>query len=324
MLYKKIVLAGGNGYLGSVFAGYYKNKADEVIILSREPKADNGNIKTISWNGKTSGKWIAALQDADMLINLCGKNVNCRYTAKNKNEIMASRTTPTHLLGKVISRLSAPPKLWINVTSATIYRHAEDRPQDEATGEIGLGFSVDVCRMWEQVFFNAHTPGTRKVALRMGIVLGREDGAFPRLHNLVKLGLGGSQGNGRQMVSWIHEQDAARSTEWLLNHEELSGIYNCTSPRAITNTDLMRTIRKACHMPFGLPAPKWLLEIGAAIIGTETELILKSRWVKPQRLLESGFRFAFEKVEDAVKEIVGAKQAVDYSVKIPHPQQLLS
>ncbi|MGY0035301.1 hypothetical protein [Pedobacter sp. NJ-S-72] len=141
--------------------------------------------------------------------------------------------------------MTAPPKLWINVTSSTIYRHAEDRPQDEETGDIGYGFSIDVCRQWESSFFETETPKTRKIALRMAIVLGRSDGAFPRLLNLVKLGLGGHQGDGQQYVSWIHEQDAAKCTEWLLQHEELSGVMNCAAPEAIKNTDLMKLLRKS-------------------------------------------------------------------------------
>ena len=303
MKYKKIILAGGNGYLGKVLANYYKDKTDEIIILSRHEKQTEQNVRTVVWDGKSPGKWTAELVNADMLINLCGKNVNCRYTEKNKAEIIASRVRPTELLGLVIHDLFEPPKLWINVTSATIYRHAEDYPQDEATGEIGTGFSVEVCKAWETAFNKYDTPKTRKITLRMGIVLGREDGVFPRLLNLVKIGMGGRQGNGRQYVSWVHELDVARSTEWFADNPELQGIFNCTAPYAIKNTDLMQVIRKEYGYPFGLPAPEWLLNAGAIVIGTETELLLKSRWVMPKRLLDSGFEFQFEKVRVAVREI---------------------
>ncbi|MFI5138402.1 MAG: TIGR01777 family oxidoreductase [Sphingobacteriales bacterium] len=304
MKFKKIVVAGGNGYLGKVLANYYKNKANEIIVLSRHQKQSEQNIRTVVWDGKTRGKWTAELVNADILINLCGKNVNCRYTKKNKVEIIASRVQPTELLGMVIHDLFEPPKLWINVTSATIYRHADDRPQDEETGEIGGGFSVDVCNAWEYAFNKYDTPKARKITLRMGIVLGRSDSVFPRLLNLVKMGIGGKQGNGRQYVSWVHEQDVAACTEWFANHPELQGIFNCTAPNAVRNTELMRVIRKASGVPFGLPAPKWLLEAGAIIIGTETELILKSRWVVPKRLLDSGFEFKYKTAEDAVKGIL--------------------
>lgn len=307
MQYHKIVLAGGNGYLGRVLANYYRDLAEEVIILSRKPAAAQGNIITLVWDGKTTGEWTNALEGADLLINLCGKNVNCRYTPQNKQEIISSRVVPTALLGKVIAGLNHPPELWINVTSATIYRHAEDHAQDEATGQIGYGFSIDVCKQWEQTFFDAQTPGTRKVALRMGIVLGHSDGVFPRLLNLVKLGMGGKQGNGRQYVAWVHEYDVARITEWLLQQPDAEGVYNCTAPQAVQNHELMHIIRRSYGIPVGLPAPQWLLEIGAMVIGTETELILKSRWVAPKRLLDGGFEFQYAHAEYAVHDILSIK-----------------
>ncbi|MBS1532842.1 MAG: TIGR01777 family oxidoreductase, partial [Bacteroidetes bacterium] len=276
MKYHKIILAGGNGYLGTVLANHYKALADDIIILARHPKAAEGNIRTLVWDGKTEGEWARELEDADLLVNLCGKNVNCRYNEKNKREILESRINPTNLLNRVVARLQYPPKLWINCASATIYRHAEDRPQDEVAGEIGAGFSVEICKAWEKVFFESDIPGTRKVALRIGIVFGKADGVFPRLLNLVKIGFGGKQGNGRQFVSWIHEQDLAAITEWILEHPNITGPVNATAPNPLTNAEQMRIIRNAYGQPFGLPAPAWLLEIGSYFIGTETELILKS------------------------------------------------
>ncbi len=307
MKYKKIILAGGNGYLGGVLAGYYRHIAEQVIILSRKPKVTEGNVKTVLWDGVTKGDWVKEMEGADVLINLCGKNVNCRYTAKNREEIIRSRVVPTALLNKVVGELSNPPALWVNITSATIYRHAEDFAQDETTGQIGYGFSIDVCRQWEESFFSECKVPVRKVALRMGIVLGRSDSVFPRLLNLVRLGLGGRQGNGQQYVSWVHEQDVARGTEWLLDHPELSGVINCTAPEAIKNTDLMHALRKSYGMPIGLPTPAWLLTIGARIIGTEAELILKSRWVTPKRLLDSGYQFLFTKADYAIDDILSLR-----------------
>jgi hypothetical protein len=307
MKYQKIILAGGNGYLGAVLANYYKDLANQVIILARTPKDQDGNIKTIVWDGKTQGAWVKELPGADMLINLCGKNVNCRYTEKNKAAIISSRVLPTTILGEVVAELKNPPALWINVASATIYRHAEDHPQDEETGEIGNGFSIDVCRKWEETFFNTDTPKTRKIALRMSIVMGAANGAFPRLLNLVKFGLGGRQGDGQQYVSWVHEHDAASCTEWLLAHSGISGVVNCTAPIPIKNKTFMSYIRKACHIPFGLPTPEWLLKIGAIVIGTETELILKSRWVLPERLTNAGFVFQFPDAKTAIENIISNK-----------------
>ncbi|QHS55622.1 TIGR01777 family protein [Mucilaginibacter sp. 14171R-50] len=304
MKYHKIILAGGSGQLGKALADHYKDVAEQVIILSRTSHADNENIKTLVWDGRMSGPWAKELEGADLLINLCGKNVNCRYTKQNREEIIRSRVEPTRLLGKVIDGLINPPKLWINAASATIYRHAEDRPQDEETGEIGYGFSIDVCKKWENTFFDIPTPHTRKVALRISIVLSHNEGAFPRLVNLVKTGMGGHQGDGQQYVSWVHEQDVVKCTEWLLQHPEMKGVINCTAPNPLKNTDLMKQLRHACGIPFGLPAPAWMLEIGAALIGTETELILKSRWVVPKRLLDAGFQFQFAKAEHAIKDIL--------------------
>jgi uncharacterized protein (TIGR01777 family) len=308
MKYNKIILAGGNGYLGTVLANHFKPFTKEIIILSRHLKAADGNVTTLVWDGKNEGDWATELEDSDLLVNLCGKNVNCRYTEKNKQEILDSRIDPTGLLGKVVSKLKNPPKLWINSASATIYRHAEDRPQDELAGEIGEGFSVNICTAWENLFFSFYTPGTRKVALRIGIVFGKSDAVFPRLLNLVKMGFGGQQGNGRQMVSWIHEQDVAGITEWLLEHPEIEGAVNATSPNPVKNADQMRIIRKAYGIGFGLPAPGWLLEIGSAVIGTETELILKSRWVLPKRLLDAGYVFKYPGMEGAVQECIGEKK----------------
>jgi len=307
MKYRRIVLAGGHGYLGRVLAGYYRSITEEIIILSRKAQPDIGNIKTIIWDGAASGPWLQSLDGADLLVNLCGKNVNCRYTEENRKEIIRSRVIPTKLLGSVIRQMENPPRVWINVTSATIYRHAEDEPQDEEKGEIGYGFSIDVCRRWEDAFFNTETPLTRKIALRMGIVLGRTDGVFPRLLSLVKCGFGGKQGDGRQYISWIHEQDAARCTEWLMLNEHVRGVINCTAPEAVKNKDFMSFMRQACGIPFGLPSPAWLLNIGAQIIRTEPELILKSRWVQPEKLLNNGYKFLFSKAEYAIKDILSIR-----------------
>lgn len=304
----KVVLVGGGGYLGQVLVKHYTYKAKEIIILSRSAtRSKIANCRTVVWDAKSRGSWENELEAADLVVNLCGKNVNCRYTEAAKAEIFRSRLVPTELIGKAIAAQDNPPKLWINLASATIYRHAEDHPQDEETGEIGSGFSVDVCTAWEKTFCEAETPNTRKIVLRTGVVFGSGDGAFPRLKNLVLFGLGGHQGTGTQYVSWIHEQDFARITEWVYEQGKDRQTYNCTSPEAITNKTLMKQIRKTSGIPFGLPSPRWLLEIGAKLIGTETELILKSRWVYPKRLLEEGFVFAFPKAEHAIREIMSIR-----------------
>ncbi len=300
----KIVLAGGGGYLGQVLANYFRHKTEEIIVLSRKAAAPGpGNVLTVVWDGESMGHWVDSLEGADMVINLCGKNVNCRYTTKAKKEILNSRLLPTALLGKAISSLASPPKVWINAASATIYRHAENRPQTEAAGEVGTGFSVEVCQAWENCFWQAKTPHTRKLALRIGLVLGRSDGVFPRLKNLVLAGLGGHQGSGRQYISWIHQQDFARAVDWLSGQGKEGEAYNITAPEAVHNKQFMALMRQTAGIPVGLPTPQWLLDIGALIIGTEPELVLKSRWVYPQMLLDGGFRFQFPDLAPAIREI---------------------
>jgi uncharacterized protein (TIGR01777 family) len=303
----KIVLAGGTGYLGQVLCDYYIDKANEIVVLSRSKHPSQNNIHFEAWDGRTRGEWTKHLENCDLLVNLCGKNVNCRYAKKNREEIFRSRLEPTALLGKVIADLKNPPKVWINLASATIYRHAEDHYQDEDNGNIGTGFSIEVCKAWEKTLFEAHTLHTKKIALRTGIVLGRRDGVIPRLKNLVCIGMGGKQGNGQQYISWIHEQDFARITEWTFENGKDGEIYNCTSPFAIQNKDFMKMLRKTIGIPFGLSTPQWLLEIGAFIIGTETELILKSRWVYPKRLLVKGYQFLYEKPDHAIHEILSCR-----------------
>ncbi|RYY91942.1 MAG: TIGR01777 family protein [Chitinophagaceae bacterium] len=306
-MYQKIVLAGGTGYLGTVLARHFRFTCREIVILTRRPRTASDNTRYIAWDGRTVGPWAVELEDADLVVNLSGKEVDCRYTAAAQVEILRSRLEPTRALGDAIAGCRLPPKLWINLASATIYRHAEDRAQTEAGGEFGTGFSVDVCRAWEKAFFDTRTPGTRKAALRTGFVLGRGDGAFPKLRALVLAGLGGHQGSGAQKVSWIHEQDFARIVEWLLQHPEQDGVFNVVAPVPVTNRELMRTIRTAHNMPFGIPTPAWLLGIGARIIGTEPELVLKSRWVLPERLQAAGFRFYFERLRPAVNDIAGTR-----------------
>ena len=292
---KKIVIAGGTGFIGNHLVARFKKAGFEVLIISRRA----GTIRWTNFQGILN-----ALENADLVINLAGKSVDCRYNAENKEKILTSRTLTTKILGQAIELCKNPPALWINASTATIYRHAEDRPMTEDQGEIGNGFSVDVATQWEKTFFSFHLEQTRQVALRMAIVLGKNGGVIKPFLNLVRFGLGGRQGNGRQMFSWIHIADVFNIILFVLEHKELNGVYNCSAPNPVTNKIMMNTFREKTNTRFGLPSPAWLLRMGAVLIKTETELILKSRWVIPEKLLKAGYTFKYPVLDEALENIL--------------------
>ena len=292
---KKIVIAGGTGFIGKYLENYFNNQGFTIKIISRQQH-------TLQWNDTNA--IVDALENAEMLINLAGKSVDCRYNEKNKAEILSSRVDTTNILGRCILQCKAAPKLWLNSSTATIYRHAEDRPMTESTGEIGTGFSVGIATQWEKTFFDFELSSTRQVALRMAIVLGDDGGVMRPLKNLVRVGLGGKQGSGDQRFSWIHIEDLKDIILFIQAHTEMAGVYNCAAPEPVTNKIFMKLLCSKMKIPFGLSSPKWLLEIGATIINTETELILKSRWVLPERLLDTGFVFTYPRLETALNNIL--------------------
>ena len=284
---KKIILAGGTGFMGQEMTKYF-GKENKIVILTRQVRMkkqtgmimillsneDLKNVRYVKWDGKTAGEWANELNDADLIINLAGKSVNCRYNEKNKNEIFDSRTDAVKAIGEAINKCNRPPSLWINASSATIYRHAEDRPQDEYTGEFHDDFSVQVCKRWEKTFYDQQTPQTRKVALRMAITLG-PGGILIPYFNLLKFGLGGKQASGKQMYSWVHIEDTCRMIEWIYDHKEIEGTYNCSSPNPVTNEEFMKIFRKVTGHIIGLPAYKWMLQIGAPLNRNRTRTCFK-------------------------------------------------
>jgi uncharacterized protein (TIGR01777 family) len=292
---KKIVIAGGTGFIGKYLEQYFQSQGYVVKIISRQPH-------TLLWTDTNA--IIDALNDAEMVINLAGKSVDCRYNESNKAEILSSRVDTTNILGACMLQCKTAPKVWLNSSTATIYRHAEDRPMTESTGETGSGFSVGIATQWEKAFFNFTLPATRQVALRMAIVLGDDGGVMRPLKNMVRFGLGGKQGSGNQRFSWIHIEDLKNIILFIQANTDMNGVYNCASPEPVTNEIFMKLLRKEMKMPFGLSSPKWLLEIGAVLIQTETELILKSRWVLPERLTNKGFQFKYPHLDDALKNIL--------------------
>lgn len=305
----RLILAGGSGFLGSVLANYFITTGAEIVILTRKPHPRSDSIREVFWDGVTLGTWSDELEGAWALINLAGVSVNCRYHARNRKLLLDSRLDSTRVLGEAVARCVHPPAVWVNSSTATIYKHTFGPAWNEE-GDIGGCpeakdvFSVHIATEWERVFHEAGAPRTRKVALRSAMVLGHaRNSVLPNLLRLGRLGLGGSLAGGSQFVSWIHEEDFCRAVEWILDHETLSGPVNIAAPNPVTNAEFMAAIRQVCRASFGLPAPRWLLEIGAVFLRTETELVIKSRRVVPGKLLADGFAFRHPHLLPAIERL---------------------
>lgn len=286
-LQKEIVIAGGSGFIGQALARHYRSQGHTVHILTRRPSKPGD----VLWDGQTLGPWVDSLKKAKLLINLSGKSVDCRYTPANKAEILASRLDSTRVLLKALREYPHSIDTWLNASSATIYDHAVDRINTEYDFEMGSDFSMDVVQDWEAAFMEGSLEGVRRVALRMSIVLSTDGGALPKMIKIAKRGLGGKQGNGQQWVSWIGIADVLRAVDFIVAHPGLIGPVNITAPHPIRNRELMQRIRQHLGISWGMPTPAWLLQIGAWLIRTEPELILKSRNVYPEKLLATGFAF---------------------------------
>jgi uncharacterized protein (TIGR01777 family) len=303
----KIVIPGGTGHLGQLLATTFRDRGDEVVVLSRNVEAD-----AVQWDGKTLGRWARVIDGADVLINLAGRSVDCRYNPRRRSEIIDSRVDSTRVLGEAIALAGSPPATWLQMSTGTIYSHRFDAENDELTGVIGgeeqdtpptWRFSIDVARAWEKALDAAPAPATRKVKMRTAMVMaiGR-GGPFAMLHRHVMLGLG-RLGDGQQYMSWIHERDFVRAVDWLMTHEEIEGAVNLAAPEPLTNGEFTRILRDACGSHFGIPIHGWMLEAGAFLMRTEPELVLKSRRVVPSRLLESGFTFDYPRWPAAAAEL---------------------
>ena len=308
----RIVVAGGSGFIGRLLTETLVAGENDIVVLTRFAQTATQSIRQVRWDGRTLSDWASELEGARALINLAGRSVNCRYNERNRREILESRVDSTRVLGEAIARCNTPPSVWLNASTATIYKHTFDRQMDEATGEIGAtpeakdAFSIEVARAWEEAFFDASTPATRKVALRTAMVFAASKGGVYRvLRGLTRWGLGGTIAGGHQYISWIHEADFCRAVEWLIDRDDFSGPVNVASPNQILQREMMRIIRRELGVPFGLPATRRMLEVAAFVHRTEAELIIKSRRVAPGRLLEAGFQFGFPRMEDAVREIEG-------------------
>lgn len=301
----KIVIPGGTGQVGGVLQRAFTRAGHDVVIISRS--------RGVRWDGRTLGPWAAEVDGADVVVNLAGRSVSCRYTRENLDEMMRSRVDSARVVGEAIAQAANPPRVWLQMSTATIYAHRFDAPNDEATGIIGgtepgvpgyWGFSVDIAKNWEAEQTQANTPHTRKVALRTAIVMNPEKAsAFDYLSWLARLGLGGPVGGGRQFVSWIHDTDFARAVTFLVD-TEIEGAVNLAAPNPLPNREFMRELRQAWHVPAGLPATRLMAEIGAFVLRSDTEMLLKSRRVVPGRLIEAGFEFHFPHWAQAAQNLV--------------------
>jgi hypothetical protein len=307
----KVIIPGGSGQVGTVLARALHAGGHRVVVLSRRP--DPRPWQVVPWDGATPGAWLDELEGADVVINLAGRSVNCRYTVKHRREILDSRVESTRAIGEAIARARRPPSIWLQASTATIYAHRYDAANDESSGIIGghepdasdaWNFSIDVATSWERAFAEAAAPHTRKVALRTAMVMSPDrGGTFDTLLTLVRRGLGGRAGDGRQFMSWIHDHDFIRAIRWLIDRDDIDGVVNVASPHPIPNAEFMRELRRAAGVRVGLPALTWMLEIGAVFMRTETELILKSRRVVPGRLRANGFEFDYPRWADAAGDL---------------------
>ena len=308
----KLVLPGGSGQVGTILARALHADGHEVVVLSRRPAPTPW--RTAAWDGESVGEWAAELDGADAVVNLAGRSVDCRYTPAHRREILDSRVRSVEAVGAAIARAERPPRVWLQMSTATIYAHRYDAPNDEASGLIGgdepdapdtWRFSIEVAKAWEAALDAADTPATREIALRTAMVMSPDrGGVFDVLLGLVRRGLGGTAGDGRQYVSWVHHADFVRAVRFLLDRDDLAGPVNVAAPGPLPNAAFMRALRAAWGTRVGLPATRWMLEAGALALRTETELVLKSRRVVPGRLLEAGFAFDHPAWPEAAADLV--------------------
>ncbi|MFF8972755.1 epimerase [Streptomyces sp. NPDC014995] len=306
----KIVIPGGTGQVGTVLRRALTAAGHEVVVLSRRP-AGPGEV---GWDGRTPGPWTEAVDGSDVVINLAGRSVSCRYTPANLRAMMDSRVHSARVVGEAIAEAARPPRVWLQMSTATIYAHRFDAPNDEATGVMGgtepgvpgyWGYSVDIARNWEREQDEADTPHTRKVALRSAMVMSPDrGGVFDVLSRMTRLGLGGPVAGGAQYVSWIHDHDFVRAVGFLTDREDISGPVNLAAPAPLPHRAFMRSLRSAWGVPVGLPATKWMAELGALVLRSDTELLFKSRRVVPGRLLEKGFTFDHPDWPRAAEDLV--------------------
>jgi uncharacterized protein (TIGR01777 family) len=322
----KIVIPGGTGQVGTILRRAFESAGDEVVVLTRKANQEC-SCRSVQWDGESVGDWASELEDAAAVINLAGRSVNCRYGTKNRREILDSRVSSVRAIWSAFDKVKNPPRVWLQASTATIYAHRFGAPNDEFTGAIGgnepnapnaWGFSIDVAKAWEaEVGKSSLLPNTRTVIMRSAMIMSPDqDGVFAQLLGLVRCGLGGRAEGGRQFMSWIHEFDFIRAVRFLIDNHDLAGVVNICSPNPLPNAEFMRELRRAWGTTLGVPSPRWMLEVGAFFMRTETELILKSRRVVPSRLLQHGFQFQFPHWRDAVNELCSRYRKSRHGISI--------
>ncbi|KQL45762.1 oxidoreductase [Brevibacillus choshinensis] len=300
---KKIVLAGGSGFLGNALAGFLMDKGYEVVILTRGTSHDDQPIRHVHWDGATPGNWTHEISGSYAVINFTGKSVNCLYTQKNKDEIIRSRLDSVRVLTDAILSSAHPPQAFVQAGSLAIFGDT-DQECDESAPH-GTGFSVNVCQLWEEAFFERVLPQTRKVMLRIGFALGKNGGALEPLAKLASLRLGGTVGTGNQYISWLHVDDLNEMFLFAIQNEEVSGILNATGPQPVTNREFMKTLRKVLNKGWAPPTPAPFVWLGAYLVmRTDPSLALTGRNCVPAKLLENGFTFAHTDLEEALRDLL--------------------
>jgi hypothetical protein len=301
---KRVVLAGGTGFIGRALAKELLARNYEVVVLTRSPRRQAGSIEEILWDGKNSGEWMQSLDGAEAVVNLAGRNIKCRFTPENLRELKASRVDAVLAIADAMGGLTRPPRVWVQAGAVGFYGDPKDRWCDENSLAGNDPLAV-ICQPWEAAFHSASAPKTRRVLLRIGFVLGRDGGALPVLAGLARCFLGGSVGGGKQFISWIHVEDLIRMFIAAIERDELAGTFNAAGPNPVTNREFMRELRRALHRPWSPPAPAWAVKLGSRLMGAEPSLALAGCRVAPKRFLETGFKFQFPELPGALKNLFG-------------------
>lgn len=303
----KIVIAGGSGFIGQLLSDFYHHQNYEVVVLSRGNREKVHGIRFVNWDGETEGEWVKELEGCDTVINLTGKSVNCRPTKSNNKAVIDSRVRSTKVIGKAIQKLQSPPKVWINAGGVGVFSGADsDVPKDE-NAALGKDFSSEVAYHWEKAFNEAETPLTRKVFLRIALVLKKGEGFLQPMELLVKTGLGGTMGSGKQHFPWIHYQDLIQIFDYVRKSAQMSGVVHAVSPETVSNASFMKQLRQAIGVPIGIPAPAFAVRLGAYIIGTNGNLALSDNPAIPGKLIKEQYSFLFPDLKSALAQLYSGK-----------------